>query len=203
MSEALALALAYVIGSVPVSWLIFYWRTGGDDLRGSGDLNVGSANAIREGAGWFWGHVALLGDVGKGLLAVSVARWLDLPVGWWVACGYLVIGAHMFPVWLRFQGGRGAATAMGAAGAFLPWQFGITMATGTLAFLVLKIAELGILLVAAPLPFLALAYELPTEAIVFCFTAPMLPGVKAGFDRWQRSRQRPAAGMAADGGATR
>ena len=173
---------------------------GGGDLRGAGDENIGSANAIREGAGWFWGNIALLGDTGKGLLAVSVVRWLDLPVGWWVACGYVVIVAHMFPVWLRFQGGRGAATAMGASGAFLPWQFGITMASGTVAFLVLRIAELGILLVAAPLPFLAIAFDLSVEAIVFCFTAPMLAGLKAGLDRWLRSR--PGKDAAAVRGST-
>jgi len=189
VTEFLAVVLAYLIGSMPISWLIFYWRTGGRDLRRAGDENVGSANAIREGAGWAWGHIALLGDVGKGLLAVSIARWLDLPVGWWVACGYVVIVAHMFPVWLRFQGGRGAATAMGASGAFLPWQFGITMVAGSIAFLVLRIAELGITLVAAPLPFLAIAFDLPVEAIVFCFTAPMLAGLKAGLDRWLRRRK--------------
>ena len=196
MTEVLAVVLAYLIGSLPISWLIFYWRSGGEDLRRAGDQNVGSANAIREGAGWAWGHIALLGDTGKGLLAVSVARWLDLPVGWWVACGYVVIGAHMFPVWLRFQGGRGAATAMGASGAFLPWQFGITMASGTIAFLVLRIAELGIVLVAAPLPFLAIAFDLPVEAIVFAFTAPMLAGFKAGLDRWLRLRKPTGAGEA-------
>ncbi|PZC47648.1 MAG: glycerol-3-phosphate acyltransferase PlsY [Chloroflexi bacterium] len=189
MTEALAVALAYFIGAIPLSWLIFYWRSGGQDLRRVGDRNVGSGNALREGAGWFWGHMALLGDVGKGLLAVSLARWLELPVGWWMACGYVVIVGHMFPVWLGFDGGRGAATAMGAAGAFLPWQFGITMAGGTVAFLLFRIAELGIVLVAAPLPFLAIAFDLPVEAIVFCFTAPMLSGVKAGVDRWQRSRR--------------
>ena len=47
MEEALALILAYLIGSIPMSWLIFYWRTG-KDLRTVGDGNVGSANAIRE-----------------------------------------------------------------------------------------------------------------------------------------------------------
>ncbi len=187
MEEALALILAYLIGSIPMTWLIFYWRTG-KDLRTVGDGNVGSANAIREGAGWWSGRLALLLDVGKGLLAVSIARWLDLDHGWWMGAGYLVMVGHMFPLWLRFKGGRAAATAMGAAGAFLPWQFGITMASGTAAYLVLRIAELGILLVAAPLPFIALGFESSTETIVFCFTAPILAGGKAGFDRWLRTR---------------
>ena len=192
MTELLAVALAYGIGSIPISWLIFYWRSGGQDLRVVGDLNVGSANAMREGAGPPWGHIALLGDIGKGLLAVSVARWLDLPVGWWVACGYIVILAHMFPVWLGFRGGRGAATAVGAVGAFLPAQFGITMSAATAAFLLVHIAEIGILVAVAPLPFLAVAADLPVAAIVFCFTAPILAGLKAAFDRWRRWRSARA-----------
>ena len=123
MTEAVAIILAYAIGSVPATWLIHNWRTG-DDLRRMGDGNVGSANAIREGSGWFWGHLALLADTGKGLLAISVARWLNLPPVWWMAAGYVVMLGHMYPVWLGFRGGRAAATAMGAAGGFLPWQFG-------------------------------------------------------------------------------
>ena len=188
MPEAITLILAYLTGSVPMSWLIYYWRSGGTDLRTVGDGNVGSANAIREGAGWFWGHIALVMDVGKGLLAVSIARWWDLDAGWWMVAGYLVMAGHMFPVFLRFQGGRAAATAMGAAGAFLPWQFGLTFAAGTAAFLILRIAELGILLVAAPLPFLAIAFDAPHEAIAFCFSAPIVAGGKAGLDRWRRGR---------------
>ncbi len=191
MHEALTLILAYAIGSIPSTWLIFYWRTGAD-LRRVGDRNVGSANAIREGAGWFWGHLTLLLDTGKGLLAVSIARWLDLDVGWWLGAGFVVMIGHMYPLWLGFRGGRGAATAMGAAGAFLPWQFGLTFAAGMVAFLGLRNAQLGLLLVSAPLPFLAIAFGLPAAAIAFCFAAPVLAGLKAGLDRWQRRRAGPA-----------
>ena len=199
MSEAVAITLAYAIGSLPATWLIHYGRTG-QDLRRVGDGNVGSANAIREGSGWFWGHLALLADTGKGLLAVSVARWLDLAPAWWMAAGYVAMLGHMYPVWLGFHGGRAAATAMGAAGGFLPWQFGLTFAGGTLTFLLLRIAELGILVVAAPLPFLAIAFHAPTEAIVFCFSAPVIVGLKAFHDR--RQRQRGAASVGAQRSAT-
>lgn len=191
MDAAVTLVLAYLIGSIPITWLIFWWRTG-TDLRTVGDGNVGSANAIRQGAGRWWGHISLVLDVGKGLLAVSIARWFGLDHGWWMAAGYLAMAGHMFPVWLRFQGGRAAATAMGAAGAFLPWQFGVTFAAGGIAFLVLRIAEVGILLVAAPLPFLAIAFNAPAEAIAFCFSAPIVAGLKAALDRYLRTRAAPA-----------
>ena len=187
MNETLTIALAYLIGSVPTTWLICYWRTG-LDLRRVGDGNVGSASALHAGAGWWSGHVALLLDVGKGLLAVSIARWLDVPLGWWLAAGYTVMLGHMFPVWLRFHGGRAAATSLGAAGAFLPWQFGLTFAVGAAAFMLLRRAELGILLVVAPLPFLAIAFHQDAAVIAFCFSAPVLAGLKAAFDRLQRRR---------------
>ena len=193
MAELITVLLAYLIGSVPTTWLIYYVRTG-RDLRAVGDGNVGSANAIREGGGWWSGHIALLLDVGKGLLAVSIARWLDLPTGWWLVAGYTVMAGHMFPIWLRFHGGRSAATAMGAIGAMLPWQFGITFAAGTVTFLIVGIAELGILIAVGPLPFLAVALEEPTAVIVFAISAPIIAAMKAAFDRWRRMRRAATTG---------
>ena len=120
-------------------------------------------------------------------------------MGWWVAAGFVVMLGHMFPVWLRFHGGRAAATAMGAAGAFLPWQFGLTFAAGTAAFVTLRKAEVGILLVAGPLPFLAIVFDLPAAAVAFCFAAPAVAGLKAGADRrWRRRGAFAAASVRGD-----
>lgn len=187
MAEAVTLVLAYLLGSIPVSWLVFRWRTG-QDLRLVGDGNVGAANASREGAGHAAGAAIIMLDIGKGLLAVSIARWWGLELGWWTAAGAFVMVGHMWPVFLKFNGGRAAATALGAAGAFLPWQFGITFVVGGLTYLVTRIAELGILLVAAPLPFLAIAFDAPIEAIGFCFAAPIAAGLKTALDKWQDAR---------------
>ena len=188
MAEAITLVIAYLLGSIPVSWLVFRWRTG-QDLRLVGDGNVGAANAARMGAGHFFGAAIIVIDIGKGLLAVSVARWWGLELGWWMAAGGLVMVGHMWPIFLRFNGGRAAATGLGAAGAFLPWQFGVTFVVGGLTYLVTRIAELGIILVAAPLPFLAIAFGEPIESIIFCFAAPIAAGLKTVFDKawdqWQ------------------
>ncbi len=186
MPEAVTLILAYLLGSIPVSWLVFRWRTG-QDLRLVGDGNVGAANAAREGAGHFMGAVIIVIDIGKGLLAVSIARFWELELGWWMAAGGIVMVGHMWPLFLRFNGGRAAATGLGAAGAFLPWQFAITFVIGGLTYLVTRIAELGILLVAAPLPFLAIAFGEPIESIIFCFAAPIAAGLKTGWDKWQEA----------------
>ena len=186
MPEAITVALAYLLGSAPVAWIVFRWRTG-QDLRQVGDGNVGAANAAREGAGHLWGAIIIVLDIGKGLLAVSIARFWDLEIGWWIAAGALVMVGHMWPIFLRFNGGRAAATALGASGAFLPWQFGVTFVVGGLTYLVTRVAEIGILLVAAPLPFLAIAFDAPIEAIIFCFVAPIAAGLKTVLDRWQRA----------------
>lgn len=188
MPEAVTLVLAYLLGSIPVAWLVFRWRTGAD-LRLVGDGNVGAANAAREGAGHFLGAVIIVTDIGKGLLAVSVARLWELELGWWIAAGGLVMVGHMWPLFLRFNGGRAAAAGLGAAGGFLPWQFGVTFVVGGLTYLVTRKAEVGILLVAAPLPFIAIAFGEPIEAIVFCFAAPIAAGAKTLIDRgWSRWR---------------
>ena len=188
MPEAVTLILAYLLGSIPVSWLVFRWRTG-QDLRQVGDGNVGAANAAREGAGHLFGAVIIVTDIGKGLLAVSIARWWGLELGWWMAAGGMVMVGHMWPLFLRFNGGRAAATGLGAAGAFLPWQFGVTFVVGGVTYLVTRIAELGILLVAAPLPFLAIAFGEPIESIIFCFAAPIAAALKTVFDKaWNQWR---------------
>lgn len=188
MAEAATLTIAYLLGSIPFAWLVYRQRTG-RDLRSVGDGNVGAANAARQGGGRPIGVLIILLDIGKGLLAVSIARWWQLDHGWWTAAGAMVMIGHMFPIFLKFDGGRAAATSLGASGAFLPWQFGITFALGGLTYLITGIAEIGILLVAAPLPFIAIAFDAPTEAIAFCFAAPIAAGAKAAIDRLARKRR--------------
>ncbi len=188
MPEAVTLVHAYLLGSIPVAWLVFRWRTG-EDLRLVGNGNVGAANAANAGAGQFLGAVIIVVDIGKGLLAVSIARWWGLDLGWWLAAGGLVMIGHMWPIFLRFNGGRAAASGLGSAGAFLPWQFGVTFLIGGITYLITRKAEIGILLVAAPLPFLAIAFGEPVESIAFCFAAPMAAGAKTLWDQaWLRWR---------------
>ena len=188
MPEAVTLVVAYLLGSIPVAWLIFRWRVGGD-LRLVGDLNVGAGNAAKQGAGHFWGAVIIVLDIAKGLLAVFIARFWELEFGWWLAAGGLVMAGHMWPVFLRFNGGRAAAAGLGAAGAFIPWQFGVTFVVGGITYLITRRADVGILLVAAPLPFMAIAFGEPAEAVAFCFVAPVAAAVKTLFDKaWIRWR---------------
>jgi glycerol-3-phosphate acyltransferase PlsY len=110
----LILAGSYLIGSIPFSYLVA--RRAGVDLRNVGSGNVGATNVMRS-AGRRAGIVAFLLDASKGAVAAYLAGRLSsegvLPS---LAAASAVLG-HMYPVWLRFRGGKGVATG---AGAFLP-----------------------------------------------------------------------------------
>ena len=94
---------------------------GGGDIRATGSGNIGAANVARN-AGALAGVLTLLLDAGKGYLAVWLAaRWTGGNVHWMMAAAVAAVVGHMFPVWLRFKGGKGVATGLGV---FLPicWQ---------------------------------------------------------------------------------
>ncbi len=126
----LVLAAAYLLGSIPFSYLVA--RRRGIDVRTVGSGNVGATNVMRS-AGKAAGLLAFALDFLKGASATLLAR--AVAGGWvWpsVAAMVAVLG-HMYPVWLRFRGGKGVATG---AGAFLPLA---PLATGA-AFLVFGLA---------------------------------------------------------------
>jgi len=112
-------AVAYLIGSIPFSFLVAR-AFGVHDVRRVGSGNVGATNVLRN-AGKAAGVLALLLDLGKGAAASALAGRLApgdeaLPAAAAVAA---VVG-HMFPVWLRFEGGKGVATGLGAFAPLVP-----------------------------------------------------------------------------------
>jgi glycerol-3-phosphate acyltransferase PlsY len=116
--------LAYLIGSIPTGLLVAR-AMGGPDPRRSGSGNLGTANLYRL-LGRQAGALTLLGDVVKGTLPVMLAlSWLS-PLGPWQEAAVAVVGAaavlgHVFPLYLRFKGGKGVATTFGVVAALAPW----------------------------------------------------------------------------------
>lgn len=109
--DGVAVALSYVIGSVPTGlWLGLMLRA--TDIREQGSKNIGATNTLRV-LGKGLGALALLGDVGKGALAVllvsRIGDWPYLPL----ACGIAAVVGHFAPVFLKFKGGKGVATSAG------------------------------------------------------------------------------------------
>jgi len=111
---------AYVVGSIPFGLLIGLAQ--GVDIRKHGSGNVGATNCGRV-LGRKWGVLCLVLDMLKGLLPVLVAGWalgwlgceaLTADQAWrWLAVGFAAFVGHIYPVWLKFRGGKGVATGFG------------------------------------------------------------------------------------------
>ncbi len=103
--------LAYLLGSLSFAVLLSRWF-GTQDPRASGSGNPGATNMLRV-AGKKLAILTLLGDVGKGLLPVLVARWLGLGVMEEAWVGIAAVIGHLYPLYFNFRGGKGVATAAG------------------------------------------------------------------------------------------
>lgn len=151
MLPAALFVTCYLIGSIPFSYLVVR-VVAGADIRLHGSRNVGATNVVRT-AGKLPGILALILDMAKGYAAVEVARWIVMRPEWpflpaidgtpfqsremWIAlAGLVAVLAHMFPVWLRFHGGKGVATATGVFLALDPK----VVAAAALVFLIVIVA---------------------------------------------------------------
>ena len=110
--------MVYLIGAIPVGLLVAR-AAGGGDIRRQGSGNIGATNVLRT-LGPAAGALTLIGDVVKGYAAVSLARALDAGPAWAAAGAVLAIVGNCWPVFLRFRGGKGMATAFGAFLALAP-----------------------------------------------------------------------------------
>jgi glycerol-3-phosphate acyltransferase PlsY len=116
--RALGLFVVYLIGAIPVGFLIAR-AAGGIDIRGKGSGTIGATNVLRT-LGPMPAVLTLLGDVVKGFVAVRVAEILGPDPAWGAAGALLAIVGNCWPVFLRFKGGKGVATALGAFLALTP-----------------------------------------------------------------------------------
>ncbi len=157
------LLLAYVLGSLPFGFLIVKMREG-RDIRTTGSGNIGAANVARS-VGLGGGALTFALDAAKGYLAVWVAaRFTEERVTWMVLAGLVAILGHLYPVWLRFRGGRGVATGVGV---FLPICWPAVLAALWVWILVVafwRYVSLGSIAAAASLPLLTYLLYAPGHA---------------------------------------
>jgi glycerol-3-phosphate acyltransferase PlsY len=109
---ALALAAAYLFGSFPTGVVLSRFVVG-DDIRGHGSGNTGASNVART-FGVMMGSMVGLLDILKGLLPILIGRWLGLPSAGLAAVAAVAVAGHDYSVFLRFKGGKGVATTLGA-----------------------------------------------------------------------------------------
>ena len=125
----------YLIGSVPAAYLIA--RAAGADVFEVGTRNPGAANTFREVGRWA-GVAVFLADAVKGGAPVAAAWVVNAPLGVMVAAGAASVLGHWLPVFLRFRGGAGLATAIGAGIALAPVLAAIGLAVGALSVVVMR-----------------------------------------------------------------
>ncbi|MGA7829074.1 MAG: glycerol-3-phosphate 1-O-acyltransferase PlsY [Geobacteraceae bacterium] len=111
VTNSILLLCSYCIGSIPTG-LLLAKAFGGVDIRTQGSGNIGATNVYRT-MGRKVGILTLIGDCLKGLLPVLAAKSLHLPAEWVALIGLAAFLGHIFPVFLRFKGGKGVATALG------------------------------------------------------------------------------------------
>jgi len=146
---------AYLLGSVPFALVVC--RPFGVDPRRAGSGNPGATNVARL-LGKRWGFLTLVLDLGKAVFPVWLAgKWLAGTPGasWWVAAtGFAAFLGHLFPVYLRFRGGKGVASAAGVLLVVCPKALALLIPLFVIAVALSGYVSVGSLSAAAVAPFL-------------------------------------------------
>jgi glycerol-3-phosphate acyltransferase PlsY len=160
-----ALIFGYLVGSIPFG-IVLTRVAGTADLRSIGSGNIGATNVLRTGRKGL-AAATLVCDVLKGTLAVLVMEWL------WGRDHALIAGlgaflGHLFPVWLKFRGGKGVATYLGVLLGLVPWPGAAAFAAIWLAVAALtRYSSLAGLVASAATPAVLWADDDRQEALLF------------------------------------
>jgi glycerol-3-phosphate acyltransferase PlsY len=164
-------AAAYLLGSIPFG-VILTRLAGAGDIRRIGSGNIGATNVLRTGHKGL-AALTLLLDAGKGWLAVFLAGRLHGPDMAVVACYGVFIG-HIFPLWLRFRGGKGVSTALGVLLA-LSWPIGLSVFAIWIAVIAAtRLSSLAALVASAAAPLVAYLLVTPWMAQICVVLAVLI-----------------------------
>ena len=153
-------AIGYFLGSFPAGY--FAGRLAGVDIRSVGSGNIGATNVLRT-LGKRWGYPVFLIDALKGFASVRLAFIL---VKYWpsaqphaeyiaILTAIMSVAGHMFPVWLRFKGGKGVATTAGALLGLMPWAVPCAFLVWFIVFKISRYVSLASIVAAISLPIIA------------------------------------------------
>jgi acyl phosphate:glycerol-3-phosphate acyltransferase len=158
-----AIVTAYLIGSIPFA-LLLARRWGAADLRLVGSGNLGAANVLRA-SGVKAGVLVAVLDVAKGAASVMLAQRLGGNAAAAAAAGLAAVVGHVYPVWLRFRGGKGVATACGVFSVLTPAAIPPALTLFVITVWLTKYVSLGSVLASMALPPLAYAMGSPAPAV--------------------------------------
>ncbi len=158
----LLILTAYLLGSVPVAYLVVKWSRG-IDIRQYGSGNVGASNVVAVASKQL-AILVIVFDLGKGAMMIWAAQLLGLDITQQVTVGIAAIIGHNWPVFLRFNGGRGILTTLGVVFILVPW---------------LGLIALGIAYGMAPFRQLALGTIIAVASLpIFSWFLPQLFGIE-------------------------
>jgi acyl phosphate:glycerol-3-phosphate acyltransferase len=163
MNAVFAVTLGYLVGSIPFAYLLS--RRRGIDLRRAGSGNVGASNVLRT-TGVGAAVLAMMLDGVKGTLAVLMAQLLSAGPIATVAAAFASILGHVYPVWLRFRGGKGVATAAGAFAVLAPEAMGIAAAVFLIAVIATRFISVGSIAGALTLVIVAVITDVPSVVAI-------------------------------------
>jgi glycerol-3-phosphate acyltransferase PlsY len=169
--EILYVVCSYLLGSIPFGYLIFYFSEG-KDIRTMGSGNIGATNVLRS-KGKLAGLATLALDILKGALPIVYGRiHFDLP--WVILLGGLaVLLGHVFPVFLKFRGGKGVAALVGIFLVFHPPSLLVFLAAFFAALWLTRYVSLGSLLGTTAL-FFSILFTQVAEASMVAFVMLLL-----------------------------
>ena len=172
MIEIVLIVSAYLLGSVPTGYIL--GSLAGIDVRKAGSGNVGATNVARV-AGKGRGALTLALDVGKGWLAVFASLQFEVSLLCVVLVATAVFLGHLYPIFLRFQGGKGVATALGVFLAVAPLATLLLIVVFVATVAPSRMVSLGSLAAAVTVPVILWLLAHPAEVVALgCFIGVMI-----------------------------
>jgi glycerol-3-phosphate acyltransferase PlsY len=163
--------ISYLLGSIPFGFLLVKLSQG-KDIRSFGSGNIGATNVFRNSRAT--GILTLLLDAGKGALAVAIAGWLSGSPVWMAIAAVAAIAGHIFPLWLKFKGGKGVATGCGAFLALSPLAVLTTLVLFVLVAVTTRYVSAASIVATAMYPVWAYIYGETTPVLIWAAIGALL-----------------------------
>jgi glycerol-3-phosphate acyltransferase PlsY len=177
---------AYLLGSIPSAYLAARFAAG-VDIRRVGDGNIGAKNTF-ESVGRLPALVVAAADIGKGALAVAMARRFHLPEIVVLLAGACAVLGHDFSLFLRFRGGQGMATIIGVFGVLCPREMGLALLALAIALATTRNWDLSCGISFGLLPILLCLAGQPTRRVLYPVLLLPTIGVKKLMQVWRARR---------------
>ncbi len=177
VNACIAILCGYLLGSIPSAYIAAQLRRK-VDIRHVGSKNMGAVNVFYE-VGPGAAILVLLADIGKGIGAILLARYLlGAPLPLQLLTGLATVIGHMFPVFLKFRGGKGGATAIGVLLCLMPRAVPFFLAMAAIALLTTRNISFCYSVAFICLPFVAWLIYHSMPMIIFSMVLPALVGVR-------------------------